>query len=295
MIKNPSLREPMSMPDPYFPIKIHQCRFSGEGVTLFRHHWHEHIELLYIQSGKAGIDCNSTYIMAKPGDIIVVNSNDLHHGISLSERLFYYAIIVDLSMLHSPSVDTVETKYITPIKQNQIRFQHHLSEHSAIHQTVDQLVEEYFNKNQGYELMIKAILYQILSILLRDHVAEILTSAEQQSRMKTLERFKPVLQYIEENCHQALSVDQLASIAGISRYHFSRLFKSLTGKSLFQYIHQVRIQKADSLLHHSTMTISEIAEATGFNDIYYFSRVYKKKKAISPSKARIAFRSIDKL
>src|SRR5690349_3978635 len=95
------LREPMDMPNPLFPIKVHSCRSDGIGKPLFPAHWHAHVEILCFMEGEADITCGTNTIHAGGGDLILVNSNELHYGISRTEQLFYYAVIFDLSLLDS--------------------------------------------------------------------------------------------------------------------------------------------------------------------------------------------------
>lgn len=286
MEKFEALREPMDMPDPYFPIKVHRVTFNDHGKVIFPHHWHEHLEFLYIVSGEASIECGSSMITAKAGDLVVVNSNELHYGISQSSHLFYYALIADISLLHSQSIDAAETKFITPITQNRLLLRNHISGDSKAAACMLTIIQELENREFGYELAIKSELYRLLTLLLRSHVATVLTQDEYAERMKNVERFAPVFQYIEERYKDELSVDLLAQMASLSRFHFSRLFKELSGRTVIEYITATRLDKADYLLRHSPLTVSEVAAATGFNDIYYFSRTFKKHKRVAPSSLR---------
>ncbi|MCD9024971.1 AraC family transcriptional regulator [Cohnella silvisoli] len=288
MDKIASLREPMPMPDPSFPMKIHprQTYELGVGTTLFPHHWHEHMEFLFFVSGKAMIECGSVPYQFQSGDLCVVNSNELHYGISTAEGLSYYAMIVDISMLHSHSVDAVETKFITPISQNRILFQNRISDDADITSCMLSIIDELERKELGYELSIKSHLYRLLSLLVRHYVATLKDQDEYRHKLKDLERLAPVFTYIDEYYRDKLTVQKLADHVGLSRFHFSRLFKQVTDKSLIEYINLVRINKSESLLRSTRMNISEIALATGFSDIFYFSRTFKQLKKISPSEWR---------
>ncbi|MFF2885438.1 helix-turn-helix domain-containing protein [Paenibacillus sp. NPDC057967] len=284
--KNESLREQMSMPNPHFPIKMHRSRYSQGGMVLFHHHWHKHLEFLYFESGEALIECGSTTIHAKPGDLIVVNSNELHYGFSLAPNLVYYVLIADISLLQSGSVDAAETKFIAPISQNQLLLRNHIRGDQVTIACMHNLIRELENREFGYELAIKSELYRLLALLLRGHVTTVLTKDEYAERMKNVERFEPVFRFIAEHYREELTVEELSGIAGLSRYHFSRLFKELTGRTVTEYVTAARLDKADYLLRNTPLTVSEVAAASGFNDIYYFSRTFKKHKKVSPSKIR---------
>ena len=74
---------------------------------------------------------------------------------------------------------------------------------------------------------------------------------------------------------------------GVSKSSFYRKMKAVTGLSINEFIQNVRIKKATELLINSDMNVSEIAYETGFNDPYYFSRLFKKYHNMSPSDYRI--------
>jgi AraC-like DNA-binding protein len=78
----------------------------------------------------------------------------------------------------------------------------------------------------------------------------------------------------------------------ISRHHFCRQFKNLTGKSAIDYINIVRIEKAYVLLKQGTLNVTEAAISTGFNNISYFSRLFKYYKKMSPSQVSKGFEPI---
>jgi AraC-like DNA-binding protein len=288
MIKPNAMLEPMDMPNPYFPIKVHRCKANQYGQIMFTNHWHKHIEFLYFISGKAAIECNSIEYIAQSGELIVMNSNDLHAGVSLSDDLFYYAIILDPSLVQSHAMDAVETKFITPIKENLILFNNKIEHDLPIKNNLLSIVRELDNQELGYELSIKSHLFAILTLLLRSYVAQILTFNDYKARMINLERFTPILEYIDSNFHQEITVELLADQAGLSRFHFSRLFKELTGKSVTDYVNNARIRRAEYLLRNTPLTISEIALTVGYRDIYYFSRIFKKYKNVPPSQMQSA-------
>lgn len=285
MEKHAAFKESMPMPNPSFPIKVHPpLPFKVvSGQTLFVHHWHEHMEFLFFVSGSAVIECGSNPVSCRSGDLCVVNSNELHYGFSTSDDLSYYAMIVDISLLHSHAMDAVETKFITPIIRNRILFQNLVSGDEEMNRCMQSIIQELQRQELGYELSVKSHLYRMLSLLVRKYVATTTELDEYRNRLKELERLAPVFAYIDDHYKEKLSVQQLADIAGLSRYHFSRLFKQVTDKSLIEYVNLIRINKAENMLRSKSMNISEIAMETGFSDIYYFSRTFKKLKKMSPT------------
>ncbi|WP_322924220.1 AraC family transcriptional regulator [Paenibacillus campi] len=281
------LQEAMSMPDPSFPIKVNFCSSREYGQVLFPHHWHRHIEFLYVESGEAIIECNAKPIHVRSGDLIVLNSNDLHQGISLSNQLVYYALIADLQSLQSPLQDAVEMRFITPMTQNRLLFCSHIEDDAELQHCMENIIAEFRDRRIGHELAVKSLMYRLLALLVRGYVADLSDWRHTENRMRNVERFTPILQYIEQHYAEEMTIEQLAELAGLSRFHFSRLFRELTGRTVTEYVNQVRINRAEYLLLNTSMTVSEVAMAAGYNDISYFSRTFKKYRNIAPSEARV--------
>jgi transcriptional regulator GlxA family with amidase domain len=88
--------------------------------------------------------------------------------------------------------------------------------------------------------------------------------------------------YIDSNFTENLSIAHISQIAGLSEYHFFRLFKQMMGITPYKYILTVRLNTASKLLK-SDFAVSEVAIAMGFADIFTFSKAFKKHFGVSPS------------
>jgi len=283
MSKDYLLYEKMDTMDQSLPITCRKNKLSKNDGNYFVCHWHEKIELLYLIKGEVVIKCNSLEYSAKKGDLVVVNSNELHQGYRVSEAAEYYCIIFDTSLLQSRYIDACETKYINPITQNRILFKNKIEKDKAVAKCIHSLIKEYDAKQIGFEMAVKASIYQLLVLLIRNHVQLVLTSKEYDSRMKNLHRFNSILQFIENNYTEKITIDQLCSMVNMSRFHFCRVFKSITAKSLGEYLNLLRINKSEAMLRNSSLNITEAAMSCGFDDMNYFSRMFKKYKKVAPS------------
>lgn len=94
---------------------------------------------------------------------------------------------------------------------------------------------------------------------------------------------RKAIQQIDEHYHEAMTLDAVASHAGISRYHFSRLFKSCTGCSFKNYLNRRRIEAAKHLIRSEGLNASEAAFRVGYSDLSYFSRIFKRLEGVPPS------------
>lgn len=90
------------------------------------------------------------------------------------------------------------------------------------------------------------------------------------------------ISYIQLNLHQQLSVTNLAERANQHADYFSRLFQQYTGERPLKYIHEKRIERAQYLMVTTRMTYAEIAIQTGFENVFYFSKIFKKITGMSP-------------
>ena len=95
------------------------------------------------------------------------------------------------------------------------------------------------------------------------------------------ERINKVVDYIESNMEEKLTLDTLAHLAGLSKYHFHRIFQAFTDETLYSFINRLRVERAAALLLTQKKTITEIAFSCGFNDSATFSRAFKKHFNIS--------------
>lgn len=108
-------------------------------------------------------------------------------------------------------------------------------------------------------------------------------------------RVKRVKDYVDQHYKEEVRLGQLADIAGMTPVSFSRFFKIRTGKSLSEYIIDIRLGYASRLLVDSTMSIAEICYDSGFNNLSNFNRIFKKNKKCSPKEFRANFKKYKKL
>lgn len=99
--------------------------------------------------------------------------------------------------------------------------------------------------------------------------------------------------YIHDNLHRRLKLSDVARHIYISERHLSRIFKSELGQTFSSYINKERIRKAGNLLTETDLSIQEIAEMTGFENVHYFSRVFSSEMGLPPGKFRLQFKRED--
>ncbi|QZY53770.1 AraC family transcriptional regulator [Crassaminicella profunda] len=270
------------MPDPNLGIDIFLAERFKKG-RKFNMHWHENMQLYFFTEGKALVECNKNRYYVTTDSIIVINNNELHSLESLSDNLKFYTIRIDSSFLFSNQVDLCQTKFLSPLSQNQICFQNLIENDKQILDCVTIIIEEYFSKKIGYELAVKSYIYQLIVLLLRKYINKFLTKEELISKVNNLKRFDLIFKYIDINYSKKIATSDLSNILHISTYHFCRIFKQMTGKTTTDYINGIRLEKAVEYLNKGELNITEIASRCGFDSINYFSRLFKKHYNVSPT------------
>lgn len=141
---------------------------------------------------------------------------------------------------------------------------------------------EELNNKQPYELFLETqgILLQLISKFLRQkHV-------QQHDAGGIPSKVVDLLGFIQLNLGRSLTVKQLAAMVNLNADYLSRLFLKLTGERPLAYIHTKRIERAQYLMVTTDLSLSQIAEATGFDNLPHFSKVFKKITSLTPGKYR---------
>jgi len=109
--------------------------------------------------------------------------------------------------------------------------------------------------------------------------------------LETARRIEQTVTYMAQHLDRPLQVATLAAQANISPSHFFALFKRRIGSAPMDYFTRLRMQRACRLLEHTSLSIKEIASALGYDDPFYFSRVFKSINGKAPSDYRATRRT----
>lgn len=95
-----------------------------------------------------------------------------------------------------------------------------------------------------------------------------------------------IVDFIEQNLSRNITLSELAAIANLSRFHFSRAFKATTGETPYQHVLRRRIERAKVLLAHSHLSLQDIAITVGFHDASHFQRAFRMRVGTSAQRFR---------
>lgn len=250
-------------------------------------HWHDEMELVYIKKGRGIVSVDFTVYHVSAGDILVIVPGQLH-TIEQEENLSmeYENIIFQLPMLVSRQGDIGAEEFFTPMIKHQLFPPTYLhpgcdcyEEAAACLDRADELCDK---RPKAYQLGVKGQLFLLFSILFSHTSGDNIPARHD----KSLEKTKLILKYIETHYMERISVKEMAEACGFSQSHFMKFFKAAVGEPFTSYLNSYRLTMASRLLLSSSSGILEIAQETGFENLSYFNRSFKKTFGMTPREFR---------
>lgn len=128
----------------------------------------------------------------------------------------------------------------------------------------------------------------VASLLLNQIITELLlrSSEEQQDLQQLPPSTNHAIRYIKGNYEKPLTLDQLADVVGMSKYHFARQFKRHTGFSPHEYLIKQRIQESKILLKNTNLSVEVVSHRVGFESVSHFIQTFKKSEGVTPLRFR---------
>lgn len=141
-------------------------------------------------------------------------------------------------------------------------------------------------RNGAYDYLLKPIDQDKLQTVLERILGDGSTESGNVQELVAPSTIRKIMDEIKEHYTENITLTGLAEKYSISVSYLSELLKEHLQLSFSEYISSKRIQKAKELLADDSLSIEQIAEQTGYNDYFYFTKVFKKNTGISPSKYR---------
>jgi AraC-like DNA-binding protein len=138
-------------------------------------------------------------------------------------------------------------------------------------------------------LSVRTYLKMALILLVNHFSAYVGNQQVHDPKQQALRRIVPLFEFLESHYNQGISVEDAADLLSISKPHFMRLFKHVTGQSFVSYLNHFRIAKAQALLTSSDKPIAQLSQEVGFCDQSYFGSVFRKTVRMTPLTYRRRF------
>ena len=247
-------------------------------------HHHDFYEIYFFVSGNVSYNIESRSYRLSPGDVLLINPQELHQPVFPPEKQHYerYVLWISESFLQQfvlPGQD-MSRCFDTglPGHTNLIRFDGVTRE--LLTYLFQQLVREQDSGEYASELCCLSLLAQLLVLVNRTALR---AGREPEPRENADSVVYRILSYISSHYSEDLSLDFLANEFFISKYHLSREFSRVVGTSVHRYIVQKRLIMARQMMAAGTST-SEVSQLCGFGDYSNFYRAFTNEYQISPRK-----------
>ena len=269
------MAEYMDQSGEFFDRKTHRGK-----MKMPRAHFHHQHELYYLERGQTKYFVGDEIFLLEPGDLLFVPKFTFHKTDNLAnthvERLLLSFDDQDLGPRSQELLEELGRHKLVRVPGEA---------HYKLREIFLQLEEEERNKSTDYRHMQRLYLQQLL--ILANRLRDKLIATPQSPQFLLVQA---ITKYISENPEADLSLGALSRRYATSQGHLSRLFKTITGLGLNEYVNISRITAAEKLLLQGQASITQIALRCGFNDSNYFAAVFKRLKGITPKKYALLHR-----
>ena len=250
-------------------------------ITESVYHDHDFTELTYILSGKGKYLVEGNLYDVEAGDIIICNPGIKHQNILVNPKeptVVFFAGFTDFHFKNMPP-NSIILRDGGCILHTTSEIKQDISRHCF------EMLAENESCQVGKYFMLKAHLIQILLLMIRD-ITEAQDNNQKGCNFESYNKsyaVKKIINYLNENYENKISLDQIAHNMYLSPVYISKIFKEETGESPINYLIKIRLEKArDILLTSEGGSIKSIANSVGYEDVYHFSKLFKKYYGISP-------------
>lgn len=254
----------------------------GHNSQLKLNHYHPFYELIHINAGAVRFLLKDTIYTLEKGDTLLVAPREVHHPQLLSDTscdvtyvyfktCFIQQEVIEVFRATHSRTTTSFIGTVPTIYQNELS--HLFNRLQVESNSIDEL-SPHFMSLQLSEILLFFMRHSILGC----QELEISNTSEADILQAT--------KFIYQNYRRPLSLDEIASVAGLSPTYFSKKFKQVTGIGFKEYLNYIRLKNAAAALYSTNSTITDIALEYGFSDSNYFKDLFKKEYGVSPREYR---------
>lgn len=265
----------------FFPVQKYITNLKPD-YPVVTTHWHEEAEFTLITAGQALYQIDLTEYPVEAGDLLFIPPLVLH-SISLQEypKISSETYVFHMNFLGGNSTDICSTRYLTPLMNQEFSMPYLIKpEHPAyasLRKIFNQINSLYGEAVTGYELALKSLFLQAIFLLLQYSKRNLSSGTDTSS-----DKLKQVLDYIETHYAQNITISELAKLCYFSDYHFMRFFKKHMNMTCVEYINNLRLEKSVELFEQGNTSILDVSLSTGFHNLSYFHKVFKRKYHMTP-------------
>lgn len=280
-MKDVQLREQQQHGLPDFPVQYYYVDYNHPRYEMALH-WHREFEIVRVLKGSLDLYINNVKKTLLAGDVAFVGSGMLHRA--EPQDASYECVVFDLNMLCRHGSGRI-TGYILPLLAGDVEFERICAAdanklYGAVHSFFTCLKEE----KPYFELKAYGIAAEIVYRLYVENRIRLPEKGVHTGQRRLV--ITSLIDWIEENYTEHLTLSRLADVAKTNEKYLCRFFKEYTGNTPIDYINRLRVERACMKLAEENFNITEAALDCGFNDVSYFSKIFKRYKGMTPREYR---------
>ena len=288
-----------------FPFHISRSIVSTDQQQVIdlvsQEHSHEFMQMLYVLKGKITNEIGGHCDTIREGELILLppfvkHRNDYYEGTDLF-TISFMPSLVDSSFDTPFQIDDsnkFSRVYFSPFIEmakdpSLIRKFHFITAETLVLKDLFwSMYDDFQAGDEMSRITLHANFIKTLALVTKNylHIKQQLEKIHRSPHHKHYDKVQNVIQYIQENFHKDLKINDIISMCNLSSTYFRMIFKEITGKSFVSYLNELRIYHAIVLIKKSNMNLSEIAYDVGFGEFQNFHRAFKKIIGCSPSAYR---------
>ncbi len=240
-------------------------------------HKHDFCEIIFVSDGDGYVTLGDERRYLTRGDIVIYNPNTLHSeesSVDSPMELFFIA-------LDRMAITDLEKNYLLPPNYN---FVYHSGKYyDTFLSYFSRIITEFENKDEFYVEIAQNLSRTMLMYIFRIINEQTTDSVPLLKGNKSIDL---AVKYINGNFKSDITLEDIANKCYVNKYYLSHQFTRHQGVSVGKYILSLRISEAMRLLKETQLSVNDVAEASGFNDISYFCRMFKKTVLLTPLQYR---------
>lgn len=276
----------------YEVIPVHettQVRFytSIDPGSYVPPHWHDAIELVYMQKGELIFTIEENMKVLKPGQLILVNPNVIH---STRCTTLNTAIVFQIPLGFVTTMAPNISKMFFLLNDTENTEPTHKAKIDRLKKTLEEMQHMNDIRPDGYLLRFNSLLYDAILQLYKDFSINI-TQSDLNHKSQILSRLTPVLNYTAQHYNEPISIQDIASVAVFQPTYFCRFFKKHMGVTFLEYQNELRLSHILRDLISTQSSVSTILAQHGFTNYKLFRRTFYQHFNATPSQVRRNLRS----
>ena len=260
------------------------ARHTVSGGCEFQPHSHTAFTATAILAGEMWVTIGENDYHLSANEVALTNIGQNHSGHASNVEFVSVSI-------NPAQVEELVTELGLTRTTAEIVFLASVVTDEAINKIARVIANELADERMGHGAMLDALARQLVIQLLRSHMAVRKSARIELSRAGPVDRrLRLALEFMHDNFSRELALDEIASAAYLSEYHFARLFKQITGVTPHAYIANLRMERARKLLSENSFPVSEIAAMVGYQSQSHFTKIFKSVTGLTPRAYREALK-----